>query len=171
MFTISKRIHSGDSSKWYAVVRTNVHSVIIRHACDNKKKNISNRSFFSPFLLFFFLSTVVAYSFLLDYQKGTGIFFSFFLVRSYIPIECVSVRKENWRDSRWVSETLFEMTSAMTTSTFISTFHFHLFAELWFINSDWLICISKKGKKEWKKFIGLRQRFSFDKKNESIRLR
>jgi len=114
------------------------------------RKKISAIVLFFLRFFFFFLSTVVAYSFLLDYQKGTGIFFSFFLVRSYIPIECVSVRKENWRDSRWVSETLFEMTSAMTTSTFISTFHFHLFAELWFINSDWLICISKEGKKRMK---------------------
>ena len=37
-YHISKLMHSGDSSKWYADVRTNAHSVIIRHACDKEKK-------------------------------------------------------------------------------------------------------------------------------------
>lgn len=55
VYHISKAMHSGDSSKRYADVRTNAHPVIIRHACDKEEEEEEKKNNVDRSLTFFFL--------------------------------------------------------------------------------------------------------------------
>jgi hypothetical protein len=99
---IYKPMHSGDSSKWYAVVRTNVHSVIIRHVCDKEKEKI-----ITEFVLLLFFSLLPPLHSLLIIKKldffFSSLMFSLFPVLStFLSNASTYERKNNSTSDGWV---------------------------------------------------------------------